>query len=98
MAENTSNLPFFSSAGRPSSIFTVADGVSIETMLECASAFLTSAIDLGIDGVGMSDSGRWALVYLAEAAKACVDSASQERDRAREAQRVMSGAAKGGAQ
>ena len=98
MAEDTSLLPFFSAVGRPSAVFTVAEGISTDTMLECASAFLTSAIDLGMDGVGMRDSGRWALVYLAEMAKALVDSAALEMNRETKARRVMSGAAKGGAQ
>lgn len=98
MAENTSPLPFFSAVGRPSAVFTVAEGISIDTMLECASSFLTSAVDLGMDGAGMHDSGRWALVYLAEMAKALVDSAALEMNRETKARRIVSGAMKGGAQ
>lgn len=98
MPENTSPLPFFSAAGRPSAVFTVADGVSTETMLESASVFLMSAVDLGMDGACMSDSGRWTLVYLAEMAKALVDSAALKTRRQTEARCVMSGATKGGAQ
>jgi len=96
MAENISPLPFFSAAGKPSAVFVVAEGLSTESMLESASAFLTSAVDLGVDGAGMSDSGRWALVYLAEMAKALVVSAL-ETHRQTEARCVRPGAAKGSA-
>ncbi|HRF10996.1 MAG: hypothetical protein AW09_000825 [Candidatus Accumulibacter phosphatis] len=79
MAENPSPMTFFSAAGKPSAVFTVAPGLSTESALEHAAAFLTSAVDLGVDGAGMSDSGRWAIVYLSEMAKALVVSALETR-------------------
>jgi len=66
-------LPYFSAAGRPTALFTIADTVDARQILEVASGFLASAIELGIEGAGMQDNGRWAIVYLAEMAKAIVD-------------------------
>lgn len=66
-------IPYFSAAGRPTALFTIADTADSRQILEVASVFLGSAIELGIEGAGMQDSGRWAIVYLAEMAKAIVD-------------------------
>lgn len=75
MTEHTSPLPYFSAAGIPTALFSVAEGVQTDTLLECASMFLATAVDLGIGGASMQEDGRWSLVYLAEMAKALVDTA-----------------------
>ena len=73
MAENISPLPYFSAAGRPAEFFSVSEGISNETALEGASMFLATAASLGNTPEALDDDARWAIVHLAEMAKALVD-------------------------
>lgn len=69
------DIKLFAPAGERAILFNVAEGVSNETALEFASAFLASVVELGIEGAGKQDGERWAIVYLCEAAKALIDTA-----------------------
>ena len=72
----TESLPFFAPAGCPTALFTVKPGLSTADALEAASSFLSGAIGLAVEKTSAaSDSRAWAIVYLAEMAKALVDSA-----------------------
>ncbi len=76
MAENTSPLPLtplFSAAGTPAQFFVVSEDITTECALEGASMFLTTATSLGNTPEALNDDARWAIVHLAEMAKALVD-------------------------
>ncbi len=72
----TESLPFFAPAGRPTALFTVTPGLSTADALEAASSFLSGAIALAMENTASPNENRqWAVVYLAEMARALVDSA-----------------------
>lgn len=72
----TESLPFFAPAGRPTALFSVVPGLSTADALEAASSFLSGAIGLAVENTAAPNENRqWAVVYLAEMARALVDSA-----------------------
>ncbi|SBT08099.1 hypothetical protein ACCAA_520027 [Candidatus Accumulibacter aalborgensis] len=94
-------LPFFAPAGAPTVYFSVREGLTTDEALEGASLFLAGAGDLAMEAIGNNgtvEGQKWATVYLVEMAKALVDSAILEMDRARQARGVMTEDAEGAAQ
>ena len=94
-------LPFFAPAGAETVYFNVREGLTTGEALEGASLFLAGAGDLAMESIanhGTVDGQKWATVYLVEMAKALVDSATREVDRARQARGVMTEDAEGAAQ